>query len=451
MILAQQYHSYGEKKGIIMGSNISNIQKKSDGRRNTFKIVSFYILIAGLWILLSDHILFIFIKDTETLTRLQTFKDLFFSIIMAGMLYILIQRNNNNRDQMEEALRDSDTRYRKLIKLSPEPIFVHENDIIVYVNKAFLTLIGASHQDEILGQSIINRIYPDFHKVVNERIRSVSQSDRELDFIELKLIKLDGTIIDVEASSIYIYKHTGIPVIQSVYRDITKRKQTEESIRKSEKLSVVGQLAAGVAHEIRNPLTSLKGFLQLLNSRNLDYKDYFDIMLTEVDRINFIVNEFMVVANPHVDRLQEEKNLQSILHSIVLLLDTQAILINVQIVTEYDIDLPLIKCDENQLKQVFINILKNALEAMQNGGVILIQVKNLKPDKILIRFIDQGTGIPEERISKLGEPFYTTKETGTGLGLMVTYKIIEAHKGHIYIKSKINHGTTVDIILPNSH
>ncbi len=110
--------------------------------------------------------------------------------------------------------------------------------------------------------------------------------------------------------------------------------------------------------------------------------------------------------------------------------------------------LPLIKCDENQLKQVFINILKNALEAMSDGGIIRIQVKNIQPNELLIRFIDQGIGIPEDQLPKLGEPFHSTKETGTGLGLMVTNKIIEGHKGSLTITSKVNQGTTVEIILP---
>ena len=108
----------------------------------------------------------------------------------------------------------------------------------------------------------------------------------------------------------------------------------------------------------------------------------------------------------------------------------------------------MIMCEENQLKQVFINILKNSIEAMPNGGIIDIKVKAIERDKVSICFIDQGTGIPEDRIPKLGEPFYTTKEKGTGLGLMTSYKIIENHDGRLEISSKINEGTTVEVILP---
>jgi two-component system sporulation sensor kinase A len=301
----------------------------------------------------------------------------------------------------------------------------------------------------VIGKPFFDFLHPDYHEIEKDRQLSIKTTGDCLEGLEQKIIRLDGEIIEVETSSICIDEYLGEPMIQYVIRDITERKRTEEMIRKSEKLSVVGQLAAGVAHEIRNPLTSLKGFLQLLNSKNLGHNHYFDIMQAEIDRINFIVNEFMIVSNPQVIRSQEEKNLESILQNIVLLLGAQANLINVQIRTEYESDIPLIKCDENQLKQVFINIVKNGLEAMDDrGGVLLIQVKNIQPDKILIRFIDQGIGIPEEQISRLGEPFHTTKEHGTGLGLMVTNKIIEGHKGSMSIKSKVNQGTTVDIFLP---
>lgn len=426
----------------------SNRQKKSHGNLEILKIVLIFTFITGLWIVLTDSILFIFFKEAEIITRLQTIKGCLFILIIAWMLYLLMKRNNFKRNQIEEMLRDSESRYRRIIKLTPDPITIHSDGILIYANDAALKIVGATKAEEVIGKPFLDFLHPDYHEMEKERHQSITSIEDRLEGFEQKIIRLDGEIIEVETSSICIDEYLGKPMIQNVMRDITERKRTDEMIRKSEKLSVVGQLAAGVAHEIRNPLTSLKGFLQLLNSKNLGHNKYFDIMQAEIERINFIVNEFMIVSNPQVVRSQEEKNLESILENIVLLLGAQANLINVQIATEFESDIPLIKCDENQLKQVFINILKNALEAMDNGGVILIQVKNIQPNKILIRFIDQGIGIPEEQIPKLGEPFHSTKEHGTGLGLMVTNKIIEGHRGSMSIKSKVNQGTTVDIILP---
>jgi two-component system, sporulation sensor kinase A len=426
----------------------SSRQEKSNGKRNILKIVFIYVVITVLWIVLTDNVLFIFFKDAESITRIQTVKGCFFVVVMAWLLYLLMQINNFKRNQIEEMLRDSESRYRKIIKLSPEPITIHSDGILIYANDAALKVVGAARIEEVVGKAIFDFLHPDYHDMETERIHSIIPAEERSECIEQKIIRLDGEIIDVETSCICIDKYLGKPVIQNVMRDITERKRTEEMIRKSEKLSVVGQLAAGVAHEIRNPLTSLKGFLQLLNSKNLGYENYFEIMQAEIERINFIVNEFMIVSNPQVVRALEEKRLECILQNIVLLLSAQANLINVQIITEHDSDIPLIKCDENQLKQVFINILKNALEAMNNGGIVRIQVKNIQPNQILIRFIDQGIGIPEDQLPKLGEPFHSTKETGTGLGLMVTNKIIEGHKGRLSITSQVNQGTTVEIILP---
>ncbi len=152
-------------------------------------------------------------------------------------------------------------------------------------------------------------------------------------------------------------------------------------------------------------------------------------MLSELDRINFIVNEFMAVAKPKAMKFELEQP-KKIVSDVVALMNAQAIMNNVQIDDAVPEELPYISCDEIQLKQVFINILQNAIEAMPNGGKINVSAQ-WQPNVLIIKFADHGCGIPVERIKLLGEPFYSTKEKGTGLGLMICFKIIENHNGVI--------------------
>ncbi|MGB8954152.1 MAG: ATP-binding protein [Tumebacillaceae bacterium] len=258
-----------------------------------------------------------------------------------------------------------------------------------------------------------------------------------------------GQQIELGAKTVPIFVDEKIVGFYTIAKDITESKKTEEILRKSDKLGVVGQLAAGVAHEIRNPLTAIKGFVQLIEASTDAKREYFEIMLSELDRIEFIINEFLVLAKPQAVSFQH-KDLRVLLQNIIAIVDTQAIMSRVQIVMNAEPDLPLIECEENQLKQVFINVLKNSIEAMHGGGTIRIEVNRHNDDHVQVRIVDEGSGIPPERIQKLGEPFYTTKEKGTGLGLMVSYKIINEHQGKINISSELDKGTTVDVILPVS-
>ena len=352
------------------------------------------------------------------------------------------------KKKAQEIISNSDKQYRRVVKLSPEPIILHDVDLtIIYVNKAAIKLMGAENKNQLIGNSLFHFIDSNHHEMVKKRISKVILSDNtSLDFMELKLLSLNDNHIEVESSSIYIYKYVTKPFIQTVFRDISERKRGEELLIQSEKLSVIGQLAAGVAHEIRNPLTALKGFSQLIKQKFSGSHEYINIMLTELDRINFIVNEFMVLAKPQELQFHEE-NIRDIINHVIPIIETQAILNNVGIITDFEEHSPVIRCDESQLKQVLINLIKNAIEAMPEGGIVKIQCRTQKKD-VILQIIDQGAGIPPNLIKKLGEPFYTTKDKGTGLGLMVSYKIIENHGGKIFIESQLNRGSIVSIQLP---
>ncbi|MFC6230806.1 PAS domain S-box protein [Paenibacillus allorhizosphaerae] len=358
--------------------------------------------------------------------------------------FVGVERDITDRKRAESRLMERERQFRRVLKLSPEAIVLHRDGIIHFVNDAGYKLLGGSCSEDIMGRSLMEFFDTSDFPVLQDRFNHIVQSDECSEFLEIKLKRIDDTVLDVEVSSIYVHKQMGFPLIQTVIRDMTDRKKEEEWVRRSEKLSIIGQLAAGVAHEIRNPLTSLKGFIQLLRAKDTPYTE---IMLEELDRINSIVNEFMTIAKPHAVTYSA-CNLQSLLDSVIKFMQPQAMLYNVDIQLETKGVARLIPCEPNQIKQVVINLVKNAIEAMLSGGIVTISLEVVSDERAVIRVADQGAGIPEDKLPQLGEPFYSTKSTGTGLGLMVCQRIVEAHKGNISIASTVGQGTTVTIELP---
>jgi two-component system, sporulation sensor kinase A len=349
-----------------------------------------------------------------------------------------------------QLFRDINRKYRFLAKLLPEPTIVHSNGIMIFANDAAINQLGNGQKHALFGKSLIERIHPEDRsrfRRMTERIYHSAGSVVPL-CSEVRVDTVGGGFIYTEIRSVLVNNYMDMPVIQTTLRDITERKQAEALLIQSEKLSVVGQLAAGIAHEIRNPLTSLKGFTQLLRGKYPTDSEYFDIMLSELDRINNIVSELMAVAKPQAVQYQP-MNVTGIMLSVIQLLESEAILNNVSIqLDSSEFPRPYVHCDENQLKQVFINIVKNAMEAMPEGGNIRMSLTKHQESSLLVRIVDEGMGIAPDHMSKLGNPFFTTKPHGNGLGLMICYKMIEDHHGILSIDSQPGTGTTVDIKLP---
>ncbi|RAP73496.1 PAS domain-containing sensor histidine kinase [Paenibacillus montanisoli] len=316
---------------------------------------------------------------------------------------------------------------------------------ITQVNRAFEQLFGYT-TGEAVGRMLA--LVPEHLAEEEKDTMELLKSGKALSARETTRVTKNGDWIPVSVTTSPIRdKHGELRAIASITRDMTSRNKMDELLRRSEKLKTVGQLAAGVAHEIRNPLTTLRGFLQLQQETSKLNKRHVDLMLSELDRINLIVSEFLILAKPQATRF-EVKDVRFILGDVISLLDSQAHLCNIVLETYFDQADCRISCEENQLKQVFINILKNAIEAMPNGGRIAIAAKRNDSHHIRVSITDEGIGIPEERIAMLGDPFYTEKDTGTGLGIMVSQRIIQTHQGTLEIKSKVNVGTTVIIALP---
>jgi two-component system sporulation sensor kinase A len=346
--------------------------------------------------------------------------------------------------EAEKEIQHREETYRDLVEHSPDAVMIARDYEILFINETGRKLLGASSKEEILKKTIKDLLHPDYLEVALKRMKIV-RNGSPTNFIEYKLICLDGSVIEAEIMGIpTIYQNK--PARHIIIRDVQEKKKTQELIINSEKLATAGKLAAGIAHEVRNPLTAIKGFHQLMQTEHGSNKKYYEIINSEINRIELILNELLVLSKPQELKV-EAVELIKLVEDVKTLIDTEALMNGVQIHTFYDYEALTIQCDKNQLKQVFINILKNSIEAISGNGIIKVEVKNHGPNKVKLLFNDDGCGIPESLLKRIGEPFFTTKENGTGLGIMISKQIVDNHNGQFHIWSD-KEGTLIEIILP---
>jgi two-component system sporulation sensor kinase A len=373
--------------------------------------------------------------------------------------------NITARVQAEQQLRASEEKFRMLVEQAADSFFlVDRKGRIIDVNTQACRILGYTreHLLSMHFEMIFALPADERQKVINKASHGQTAN------FEDQMILDNGTRIPVDIN-LGLIRMGDEEMFLALVRDITDRKkeaeedkrQTQQLMLNSEKLSVVGQLAAGIAHEIRNPLTVVKGFLKLMerewdqNPYQNPYQKpyYFQVLSSEIDRMELIVNELLILSKPQAQEYYD-KNLRVVLEQVIALIEPQAHLQNVEVIVNFYADGPVfIRCDENQMKQIFINFIKNGIESMEDGGEILIYVAKKIDDHrdgIGITIIDHGCGISEDQLKKLGEPFYSTKERGTGLGFMVSKKIIESHDGTLKVTSKVNEGTTIELFLPEN-
>ncbi|MGE5422641.1 MAG: ATP-binding protein [Ignavibacteriales bacterium] len=228
-----------------------------------------------------------------------------------------------------------------------------------------------------------------------------------------------------------------------VFRDITDTKQMEEDMARLDKLNVVGQMAASIAHEIRNPMTTVRGFLQLLkiNKEFNEYTDNFEIMINELDRANSIITGFLSLAKEKTAELNEEP-LNGIINTIAPLIHAEALMNNKFVKLELG-DVPTLPLNQNEIRQLILNLVRNALDASTPGNGVILRTA-FKEGKVVLSVQDKGKGIAEDMLAKLGTPFLTTKDNGTGLGLTICYGIAEKHGANIEVESG-DDGTTFSV------
>jgi two-component system NtrC family sensor kinase len=329
---------------------------------------------------------------------------------------------------------------------------------IRFANEAISRITGYDYV-ELLDKDLTDLVHPENLERVIERYRLRQRGETLDQAYEIKMVRKDGMPITVHGS-FAISTHEGKVATIGFLRDITERKKGEKALWRSQRLASIGRLAAEIAHEMNNPLTSVLTFCKLANNilqqepfptqRASELRDYISYLNSETERCANISRNLLDFSRQSEIEIREN-DIHEILDKTLTILRHRAGMDEIEIQTVYAQELPFLSCDFKRLQQAFVNVLWNAIEAMPEGGKLTVATRfDQEKDKIEIRVSDTGTGIPEEDVERIFEPFYTTKDEGkgVGLGLSVAYGIIRQHQGEIHFQSEVGEGTHVTIHLP---
>jgi len=303
-----------------------------------------------------------------------------------------------------------------------------------FVNQEAEKFFNQSYK-ELLGETIFE-VIPEFRESLMHQKMLMALAKNEAIHWEA-----EGDVIDgFYSCHVYPFEE-GFTVF---FRDITELRLQQTEFARLERLNLIGQLAAGISHEIRNPLTTVKGFLQLRRAKVIEpeEKEYYDLMISEIDRANSIITDFLSLAKSNLDHTRFQ-DINEIIDKLSPMLQADAYNSNKEVMLELN-DLPMLLLNENEIRQLLLNLVRNGLEVTPEHGRVIVRTYE-KEGNVILEVQDQGSGIPEEIQEKIGTPFFTTKESGTGLGVAISIGIANRHKADLVFETG-RQGTTFKVI-----
>ncbi len=368
------------------------------------------------------------------------------------------------RRQATAALAESEARYRQLLELMPDAVVVHQDGRVQIVNRAGAVLLGYERAEELIGRTMIELVHPEDREKVRTRIQTILEEGRNLAPVEERLLRRDGTTVEVEVAA-GPFSLGGRPAVLAVLRDIGARKRLEDQLRQSQKMEAVGRLAGGVAHDFNNLLTAISGYAEfILNGLAPEdpLRHDAESILKASERARTLTRQLLAFSRRQVMELKVA-DLNRILRDLGSML-RRIIGEDIEIVMNLSPDLGNVRVDPSQVEQVVINLVVNARDAMPMGGRLTLETMNVFLDEayaedhpyvrpgeyVLLSVSDTGIGMAPEVREHLFEPFFTTKGLGegTGLGLATVYGIVKQSGGHIQVYSEVGHGTTFKLYFP---
>lgn len=378
----------------------------------------------------------------------------------SGKVVLLIPegRDITARKMMEKAQTESEERYRRVVELSPDAVFIHTAGRFVFMNTTAARLLGAEWPETLYGRAALDFVHPDSMDAVVHRIEN-AWSHLDNPPLEELLVRLDGSTVPVEMVSVY-FNYQGADSVLAVARDISERKRMQDELVKVQKLESLGLLAGGIAHDFNNILTGILGNLSLARLR-LGPDNYVAKQINECEKATVRARD---LAQQLLTFARGGEPVKKLLDPAALIREATSFVLhgsNVNCVIDIAQDLWCVEVDSGQISQVLQNILINARQAMPLGGEVTVQAINeiigpvnlfqLPPDnylKIVIK--DNGCGIPAGHLPKIFDPYFTTKQEGSGLGLASVYSIVRRHGGTVEVVSTVGVGSSFIIHLPAS-
>jgi len=361
-------------------------------------------------------------------------------ILALGILILYMERNFRDLALKEK-------QYRLLAENAADTIYLYNLQPprgIDYVSPSITKLTGYNTNDYSESTDLLfSLIHPSdtflIEKLVSDPVAASSNP-----FV-MRLIRRDHVLIWVEQTTVPILDDSGTCIrFEGIIRDITARRELEQNVSRLDRLNTVGQMAANVAHEIRNPLTTVKGYLQFFQKKPdfSNYQEQFELLISELDRSNLIIKEYLSLCKNTARNLKAAQ-LSCVIQEIYPLLKASANAWSKDVHYSPEIT-PEVYLDEKEIRQLVLNLVRNGLEATEHGGTISLRTY-VKSGEVILSIQDQGKGIPQHILEDMGKPFLTTKENGTGLGLAVVYRIAADHNARIQVDSGLQ-GTTFNVI-----